>query len=260
MVYNQKFNHFIMFLILFNAILVGLETYPSIYEPNKVFFRYLDYIILFIFTMEIILKITVEKQNFFKNGWNNFDFLIVASSLVLYNTNFVSILRVFRVLRVLRTISAVPSLRRIISALFMAIPAIGSVTLVMAIIFYVYAVIGTAFFSSTEPEYFGSLELTFITLFQVFTLEAWASEVFRPIFTEVGWSWFYFVSFIVITTFIMINLIVGEIVNNAQKLSEEIEKETKDIKDDTVEIQELKAEIKELKDLLKTYLTKNEKR
>lgn len=181
MVYNLKFNHFIMFLILFNGILVGLETYPSIYEPNKAFFRFLDNLILFIFTMEITLKIIAEKQNFFKSGWNNFDFLIVACSLVLYNTNFVSILRIFRVLRVLRAISVAPSLRRIISGLFMAIPAIGSVTLVMAIIFYVYAVAGTAFFSNTAPEYFGNLELTFITLFQIFTLEAWASEVFRPI-------------------------------------------------------------------------------
>lgn len=250
LVYNKYFNRFITILIIFNALIVGLETYPEIYQPNKEFFFYLDYIILFIFTVEIILKMIAERRRFFQNGWNTFDFIIVASSLILYNTTFVSVLRIFRVLRVLRTISAIPSLRRIVSALFMAIPAIGSVTLLMTIIFYVYAVIGTAFYAGVAPEYFGNLQLTFITLFQVFTLESWASGVFRPIFTVEPWSWLYFVSFIVIATFIMINLIVGEIVNNAQKLSEEIEKETKDIKDDTSEIQQLKTEIREMKQLL----------
>ncbi|MRX74059.1 ion transporter [Bacillus lacus] len=256
-VYHPRFTAFITGLIIFNAILVGLETYPEIYQPNKVLFRYLDYAILALFAIELILKITAEKKRFFKNGWNNFDFVIVVSSIVLYNTNLVSVLRIFRVLRVLRTISAIPSLRRIVSALFMAIPAIGSVTLLMSIIFYVYAVIGTAFFGSIAPEYFGNLQLSFITLFQVFTLESWASGVFRPIFLEAGWSWLYFVSFIVVATFIVINLIVGEIVNNAQKLSEEIEKETGDIKDDTTEIGELRKEVAELKGMMKQLVERN---
>ncbi|MFC4324306.1 ion transporter [Litchfieldia salsa] len=255
---SQRFNHFITALIIFNSILIGLETYPSIYLPNKNVFFILDLIILFIFTIEIILKIFVDGKHFFKNGWNIFDFSIIAGSIILYNTPFVGVLRIFRVLRALRTITSVPSLRRIVSALFMAIPTIGSVILLMFIIFYVYAVIGTAFFSEIEPEYFGSLELTFITLFQIFTLESWASGVFRPIFAEIQWSWLYFVSFIIIATFIMINLIVGEIVNNAQKISEEVEKDTSEIKDDTVEIKELRKEVKELKDLLKQHVLKGE--
>lgn len=140
----------------------------------------------------------------------------------------------------------------------MAIPTITSVIVVMSIIFYVYAVIGTVFFAAVTPEFFGNLQLSFITLFQIFTLESWASGVFRPIFAEVEWSWLYFISFIVITTFIMINLIVGEIVNNAQKISSEIEAETKEIKDDTSEIQELKMEVKELKQLLLSYIEKHD--
>jgi voltage-gated sodium channel len=256
---NQRFNHFITILIILNSILIGLETYPSIYLPNKQLFFILDLIILLIFTIEIVIKISVERKDFFKNGWNNFDFFIIVGSIVLYNTPFVSILRIFRVLRTLRTITAVPSLRRIVISLFMAIPTIGSVLLLMGIIFYVYAVIGTAFFATVEPEYFGNLELTFITLFQVFTLESWASGVFRPIFAQIHWSWLYFVSFIVIATFIMINLIVGEIVNNAQKISSEVEKETGEIKDDTAEIKALKTEVKELKELLQSFIMRNEK-
>ncbi len=101
----------------------------------------------------------------------------------------------------------------------MAIPTISSVIILMSIIFYVYAVIGTMFFSAIAPEYFGNLQLSLLTLFQTFTLESWASGIFRPIFAESGWSWLYFVSFIIIATFIMINLIVGEIVNNAKNFS-----------------------------------------
>ncbi|MGM0844720.1 MAG: ion transporter [Bacillota bacterium] len=258
-VYNRNFNSFITFLIICNAIIVGLETYPSIYEPNRTAFMIVDYVILIIFGVEIVLKLAAERMKFFNNGWNVFDFIIVTGSLILYNTSFVSVLRIFRVLRVLRTISALPSLRRIVTALFMAIPAIGSVTLLMTIIFYVYAVIGTAFYANIAPEYFGDLQLSFLTLFQVFTLESWASGVFRPIFIEAGWSWLYFVSFIVIATFIMINLIVGEIVNNAQKLSEEMEKETQEIKEDTIEIQELKIEVRELKELLRNYINDNKR-
>ncbi|PWA09452.1 voltage-gated sodium channel [Pueribacillus theae] len=248
---GHKFNMFITVLIIVNAILIGLETYPAVFEPNKRMFLLLDYIILIIFAIEIALKIIVERASFFKSNWNIFDFIIVLGSVILYNTPYVSVLRIFRVLRVMRAITAVPSLRRVVRALFMAIPTITSVIIVMSIIFYVYAVIGTAFYSKIAPEYFGNLQLSLITLFQVFTLESWASGVFRPIFEEIGWSWLYFVSFIIIATFIMINLIVGEIVNNAQKISEEIEKETKEIKDDTSEIEDLKSDIKELKTMLK---------
>ncbi|MED1740173.1 ion transporter [Bacillus swezeyi] len=259
LVESRMFQYFITFVIIVNAISIGLETY-TFFKPYQNVFFILDCLFLAIFVIELSLKLFVQKLHFFKNNWNVFDFIIVVGSLVLYNTNFVSVLRIFRVLRVLRTITSVPSLRRIVNALFMAIPTISSVILLMTIIFYVYAVIGTMFFSNIAPEYFGNLQLSFITLFQTFTLESWASGIFRPIFAESGWSWLYFISFIVIATFIMINLIVGEIVNNAQKISQEIEDETGELKEDTKEIKELRAEIKELKALLTTYITQNEKK
>jgi voltage-gated sodium channel len=256
---SRLFQSFITTVIVLNAISIGLETYAFFKPYQKVFFI-VDCLFLTIFVIELSLKLFVQKQHFFKNNWNVFDFVIVAGSLILYNTNFVSVLRIFRVLRVLRTITSVPSLRRIVNALFMAIPTISSVIILMSIIFYVYAVIGTMFFSAIAPEYFGNLQLSLLTLFQTFTLESWASGIFRPIFAESGWSWLYFVSFIIIATFIMINLIVGEIVNNAQKISQEIEDETGELKEDTKEIKELRAEVKELKALLETYITQNEKK
>ncbi|MGP4060698.1 ion transporter [Halobacillus sp. H74] len=241
---HKLFSRFILGVILVNAVLIGLATNNSLYENYQSIFVFLDVLILAIFTIEILVKLTVYRQNFFKDGWNVFDFVIVFGSLVLYNTHFVGVLRILRVLRVLRTISVVPSLKRLTSALFMAIPAIGSVTILMGIIFYVYAIIGTSFFGKLTPEYFGNVGLSALTLFQVFTLESWASGVFRPIFAEIAWSWLYFVSFIVVSTFIILNLIVGEIVNNAQQLSEHAKEESEDMQKIMDELDELKKLIK----------------
>ncbi|PSL41576.1 voltage-gated sodium channel [Planomicrobium soli] len=251
---GKRVTNFITILILINAILVGLETYPDFAAKYSTWLLALDFVILGFFTLEILIKLYLYRTKFFRNGWNNFDFIIVVGSLVLYNSPYISVLRIFRVLRVLRTITTIPSLRRVVAALFMAIPTITSVIVLMSIIFYVYAVIGTFFYSSVEPEFFGNLGLSFITLFQVFTLESWASGVFRPIFEVVPWSWLYFVSFIVISTFLMINLIVGEIVNNAQKISEEIDAETAGIIEELSEIDELKAEVAELKTMIQTLV------
>ncbi|SHN26650.1 ion transporter [Gracilibacillus kekensis] len=249
-VMDIRFNRFITALIIFNAVLIGLETFPTIYQEYHTYFVIIDLIILAIFTLEVILKIIVLKKRFFTNGWNIFDFVIVLGSLILYSTPFVSVLRIFRVLRVFRTITTIPTLRRIVAALFMAVPTISSVLLIMTIIFYVYAILGTSFYGDISPEYFGDIFLSFVTLFQIFTLESWASGIFRPIFAEEPWSWLYFLSFIVIATFIMINLIVGEIVNNAQKITDDFEEEAEEIKDDTSEIKELRKEIREIKEML----------
>ncbi|WP_318247315.1 ion transporter [Halobacillus litoralis] len=244
MVENKWFTRFILAVILFNAVLLGLATDDQLYAQYENWFVILDIAVLAIFTIEILMKLIVYRLRFFRDGWNIFDFAIVFGTLVLYNSHFIAILRILRVLRVLRTISVVPSLRRLTIALFMAIPAIGSVTLLMALIFYVYAIIGTSFFGDLAPEYFGNVGLSTLTLFQVFTLESWASGVFRPIFAEVTWSWIYFVSFITISAFIILNLIVGEIVNNAQQLSEHAEEESKDM-------EQIKQDLKELKEMLR---------
>ena len=226
---HPLFSKMIMSLILLNAILIGLETYPSIHNPYSELFVIMDYILLGIFSLEIILKLIVYKGEFFKDKWNIFDFTIIMVSLLFMSSNFVSVLRIIRVLRVLRTLSAFPSLKRLVNALFLSLPAMGSTLLLMVIVFYVYGIIGTTFFSAVSPEYFGNLQLSLLTLFQVFTLESWASAVFRPIFAEFGLSWLYFSTFIIISAFIVANIFFGELVNNAQKLAQEVEEDDNDM-------------------------------
>lgn len=242
---HRLFSTGIMLLILVNAICIGLETYPELHSTYQDLFIIVDRVILTLFCIEIALKLVVYKGNYFKSGWNVMDFSIVVLSLLFINTSFVSILRIIRVLRILRTISVFPSLRRLVNALFMSIPALGSTFLLMVIVFYIYAIIGTTFFAEVTPEYFGSLELALLALFQVFTLESWASAIFRPIFLEFGWSWIYFSSFIIISAFIVANIFFGEIVNNAQKISQEMEVDNKELVNELEGIQEELANVRE---------------
>jgi voltage-gated sodium channel len=242
---HSWFSKSIMILIVLNAILVGIETYPSVYEPHHQVFVLIDHVLLAIFTIEIILKLVAYRGTYFRNGWNLLDFSIVALSLIFISTHFVSVLRIVRVLRVLRTLSAFPSLRRLVNALFLSVPAMGSTLLLMIILFYIYGIIGTSFFGELAPDYFGDFQLSILALFQIFTLEAWASEIFRPIFIEMPWSWLYFVSFILISVFIVSNLFFGELVNNAQKLSQVIDEENDEIEEDLDKVQKELAILKE---------------
>lgn len=245
LVESKWFTNFILALILINAILIGAETYPNLYNQYTALFKMADTILLTLFSIEIILKLSVYKLDYFKSGWNLVDFSVVALSLLFMGTNFVSVLRIVRVLRVLRTITAFPSLRRMVQALFLSFPAMGSTFLLLVIIFYIYAIIGTTFFGEISPIFFGSLQDSLLTLFQVFTLEAWASEVFRPIFIEMSWSWMYFASFIIISAFVVANIFFGELLNNAQKISEEIEKETAMLEGEFVDIEKEVLHLKE---------------
>jgi voltage-gated sodium channel len=245
-------------LILFNAVIVGLETYPAVYQPYQHLFYLAERLLIWAFTLEIALRIIATRPwyLFFKNGWNLFDFIIVASSLLFAGTYFISLLRILRVLRVLRTISVIPSLQRLVVALFRTVPAIGNILLLMSLLFYIFAVIGTILFKYAAPEYFGSLHLTLLTLFQVVTLESWASGVMRPLMLEISWSWLYFVLFILAGTFVIFNLFVGVIVNNVQQgdfagedkvASPAFEENSQAV---TRELAQLRKEITELKEYL----------
>lgn len=250
LVNHPGFINTIIILILFNSVLVGLETSPKLLAQYGGLFHGLDLMLLWLFTVEIALRLIAVRPtlSFFKNGWNVFDFIIVASGHLLVGGQFVTVLRILRILRVLRTFSLIPSLRRMVNALLMTIPALGNIMLLMALVFYVFGVIGTVLFSKVAPEYFGSLPSTLLTLFQVATLESWASGVMRPILIEVPWSWLYFVVFIMIGTFVIINLFLGVIVNNMDKANQEDEKKS--------ELSSLREEIAELKMLI---LKKHEK-
>jgi len=258
---HPYFTKFIMTVIFVNAIVIGMETYNSIYQPHMSLFHSVERIFLWIFTIEIALRIIATKSpryNFFKNGWNNFDFIIVASSLIFAGAYFVSVLRIIRVLRILRAISIIPSLQRLVNALLSTIPALGNILLLMSIIFYIFAVMGTILFSEVSPEYFGALHLSLLTLFQIVTLDSWASGVMRPLNEIVPWAWVYFLSFVLVGTFVVINLFVGVIVNNVQQANitaedKEKAKENERKKEMLGEdIKMLRQEIAELKQLIGT--------
>ena len=205
----------IIALIIINAIILGIET---IEMPKNLYaiFSWIDRSILAIFTVEIIAKLLVYRFSFFKNFWNLFDLVIVLISLV-PSAGALSVLRALRVLRVLRLISTVSSLRRVIEALIRSIPGIGSVTIIMGLIFYVFAVIGTNLYQHDFPQWFGNLGRTMYSLFQIMTLESWSMGIVRPVMEKFPMAWFFFIPYILITTFTILNLFIAIIVSSMQE-------------------------------------------
>ncbi|KIL48814.1 cation transporter [Jeotgalibacillus alimentarius] len=249
---HSLFNRVIIGLILLNALLIGLETYPILYDQYGDLFVAADRILLWIFTVEIVIRLiaSTSVKSFFKEPWNVFDFVIVLSGHLITGGHYVTVLRILRVLRVLRTISVIPSLRKMVNALLMTIPSMGTILLLLSILFYIYGVIGTMLYSEIAPEYFGSLHSSLLTLFQVVTLESWASGVMRPILAEDPTSWWYFVTFVLIGTFVFFNLFVGVIVNNVEEADKENRPSPEEVKLSQVqkELEEIKAMIKNQKE------------
>ncbi|CDQ38151.1 MULTISPECIES: ion transporter [Virgibacillus] len=245
---HPAFYNTIIILIILNAILVGLETYNYIAENYLNWIFIADRILLWIFTIEIVIRLigSSSVKAFFKDPWSVFDFVIVLSGHLLVGSHYVMVLRILRVLRVLRAISIIPSLRKMVNALLLTIPSMGTIMLLLGIFFYIYGVIGTMLYQSIAPEYFGTLHQSLLTLFQVITLESWASGVMRPILAEDPSSWWYFVTFILIGAFVIVNLFVGVVVNNVEEANREDTPSPTDIK-----LTELQAELQEVKELLK---------
>ncbi|SDB51523.1 voltage-gated sodium channel [Desulfonatronum thiosulfatophilum] len=210
-VQSSRFQNAIIFVIIVNGIVLGLETSARAMEVAGPFLLMIDRICLSIFIGEIGLKFYALRGRFFKEGWNIFDFLVVAISLIPSHGGF-AVLRSLRVLRVLRMISALPSMRRVIAAMLHALPGVSSVAGIVAIIFYVGAVITTKLFGAAFPEWFGSIGASFYTLFQIMTLESWSMGIVRPVLEVFPLAWMFFVPFIIVTTYTVINLVVGIIV------------------------------------------------
>ena len=202
-------------VILFNAVILGLETSPSIMAVAGPLILALDKACLAIFVVELVLKLFALGPRFFRSGWNLFDFVIVGIALVPAAQS-LSVLRALRILRVLRIVSAVPSLRRVVEGLLTALPGMGSVFLLMSIIFYIGAVMATKLFAASFPEWFGTIGASLYTLFQVMTLESWSMGIVRPVLEVYPFAWAFFVPFIMVTTFAVVNLIVGLVVNSMQ--------------------------------------------
>jgi len=255
---HQYFQRLVIALILINAIILGLETSPAVMDKAGLFILTLDKIILTLFVIEIALRIYVNRFAFWKDPWSLFDFSVVVIALIPASGPF-AVLRALRVLRVLRLLTMVPSMRRVVGALLAAIPGLGSIGLMLLIIYYVFAVIATNLFGSSHPEWFGTLGNSFYTLFQIMTLESWSMGIARPVMDNFPYAWAFFVPFILVATFTMLNLFIAIIVNAMQTFSAAEHKETVEALHQTqehietdlhTEIQSLRSEIQQLRQLL----------
>ena len=255
---HPRFQAGIVGLILLNAAILGLETWPAAMDAAGGLLLALDQLILAVFVVEIALRIYVHRAAFWRDPWSLFDFTVVAIALVPASGPF-AVLRALRVLRVLRLLTMVPSMRRVVGALLAAIPGLGSIALVLVIIFYVFGVIGTNLFADSHPQWFGSLGRTLYTLFQVMTLESWSMGIARPVMAEYPYAWLFFVTFILVATFTMLNLFIAIIVNAMQSYREAEHEETVQALHETqdhiegelhAEMRLLRAEMAELKALL----------
>ncbi len=212
---SAQFSRFVTVVILINAVTLGMETSAEIMEQVGPLILWVDTICLSIFVAEILAKLIVRRHRFFLNGWNIFDFVIVGIALIPAGQG-LSVLRALRILRVLRVISVAPRLRRVVEGFITALPGMGSVFLLMAIIFYIGAVMATKLFGDSFPQWFGNLGQSAYSLFQIMTLESWSMGIVRPVMEVYTYAWAFFVPFIMVTTFAVVNLLVGLIVNSMQ--------------------------------------------
>lgn len=225
--------NFIIGVILINAVLLGMETSETIMSRFGPVILFLDQVCLAIFVVELLAKLFAHGGRFFRSGWNIFDFVIVGIALVPAAQG-LSVLRALRILRVMRVISVAPSLRRVVEGFVTALPGMGSVFLLMGIIFYIGSVMATKLFGQTFPDWFGTLGHSAYSLFQIMTLESWSMGIVRPVMEVYPYAWAFFVPFIMMTTFAVVNLLVGLIVNSMQDAHAADEEERTDAYRDEV--------------------------
>ena len=213
---SRPVQNFIIVLICFNAITLGLETFDVVQRHAGEALLIVERAVLTVFVIEIGLKLFAFDYRFFKQGWNVFDFIIVGISLMPDAGPF-TVLRALRILRVLRLIAKVGRLRMIVESLLKAIPSIGWIAFLLALVFYVFGVMGTKLFGDSFPEDFGHLGRTLYSLFQVMTLESWSQEIARPVMEVYPLAWIYFIVFILMSAFTVLNLFIGIIVSTMQE-------------------------------------------
>jgi voltage-gated sodium channel len=248
---NKLFETFIILIIVTSALLVGVKTYEvSPFIMSLV--GWLDFGVTVIFIIEITVRFLGEenKKNFFKQGWNIFDTLIVIVSLIPINdSEMVLVARLIRVFRVLRMISIIPELRFLLNSLFIALPRLGYVAALLFIIFYIYAAVGSLLFEDINPKLWGDIAISMLTLFRVMTFEDWTDVMYETM--EVyPISWIYYISFIFLTAFAFLNMVIGIIVNVMEEEHDKAVTEDPDrhslenIYDELVEVKAMLAELK----------------
>jgi len=235
-------------IIIFYALILGLKTINSLEKSafNDIV-HFFDILVTSYFLLEIFIKMYAEKRflDFFKDGWNIFDFIIVLVTIIpLENTDFAAVARLFRIFRVLRLVTARPQLKHLIEVLISSIPALFDIILLLFIVFYIYAVMGSFLFVDINPALWGNFISSMLTLFKILTLEGW-SDIMDAVMVSHPWAWIYFVSFIIIASFVLFNLFIAVIINKMEKEHEEEEAKKIDlILDKLIQVEK---ELKEMK-------------
>jgi voltage-gated sodium channel len=227
LVTSRRFEQAVIILVILNAITLGLETMPISTRLLDTLYV-LDRVFVAVFSLEIVLKLIAFRFSFFRSGWNVFDLIIVVIALIPAVGPF-SVLRALRILRVLRLISTIPAMRRVIDGFVHALSGLVSVAGIMLLIFYVSAVMATKLFGESFPEFFGSIPNSLYSLFQIMTLESWSMGIVRPVLEVFPYAWLFFIPFILVTTFAVLNLIIGIIVNSMQVATKEERNEIKEV-------------------------------
>lgn len=252
---KKAFTNFIMWLIVLNGITMGIATSKEIMAtPFGQFIEYFDIFVISVFTIEITLRIYVHQKSFFKDAWSLFDFTIVVISLVPSSGGF-EIFRILRVLRLFRLITVIPQMRKIVLALVSVIPGMASIAALLTLFFYIFAIMATQLYGETFPQWFGDLGASFYTLFQIMTLESWSMGIVRPVMEIHPFAWTFFIPFIFIATFVMINLIIAVVVDAMGELNkghdDNVLDEIHTSEDHTKQqIEVLQNEIQEIKKIL----------
>jgi voltage-gated sodium channel len=248
----------IVALIVLNAITLGLETSSRAMEHFGDLLVAIDRAVLAVFVVEIATKLYAHGWRFFREPWNIFDFVIVGIALVPASGP-LSVLRALRILRVLRLVSTVPRLRFVVEALLHALPGISSIAMLMLLLFYVFAVMATGFFGDSHPQWFGTIGRSMYTLFQIMTLESWSMGIVRPVMELHPYAWVFFVPFILVATFTILNLFIAIIVNTMQTMHEAAQRDEEKVITAAVhregvqleqELRALREELRSLKSLI----------
>tara|TARA_B100000519_G_scaffold202249_1_gene220032 strand:+ start:2829 stop:3701 length:873 start_codon:yes stop_codon:yes gene_type:complete len=247
---SSRFQNFITAVIAINAVILGLETSPTVMNAMGSTLHVLDQLAVAIFVIELLMKLAVYRLAFFKRAWNIFDFTIVAITLMPAGQG-VSVLRALRILRAFRLISTVPSMRKVVEALMRAIPGMISVLTLLSLVFYVSAVMATKLFGEGFPDWFGTIGESLYSLFQIMTLESWSMGIVRPVMESYPLAWLFFVPFILITTFAVLNLFIAIVVDAMSTHVDVEETQTRDViqldhQEIMTEIRALRAEMSKL--------------
>jgi len=256
---NKLFEFLVISIIVFSALITGAKTY-DIGSTMANIVTLLDMFITVFFLVEIVIRLIAEPRffDFFKKGWNIFDFIIVTASLLpIEGNDSVLLARLLRIFRVLRLVSVIPELRILISALIKALPRMGYIVLLMFIIFYIYAAIGSFMFEDINPVLWGNISIAMLTLFRVATFEDWTDVMYETM-TEFPLSWIFYLSFIFLTAFVFLNMMIGVILDVMQREHEEYYRETGEGEAGEVHwIKEHTEEMEQRLDRIETLLLEN---